>query len=1510
MTQLPDQPRNLPASLIAMVGKALLPLLAIACFLAGWLWLFGQHQLLWQRLPASTVERFIADGIASPLPPQLPVAELQAACARQPGLAARWLKRVQRAELAHCLATPADLVQGAAAERAIGQYQNQIAQQIEIANAWIIAWDAQSPARRAALLAELMQIQAPDHSALPVWLPAAWRQSWQQSTRPSLHTPIRASAPGAAVHNIAQRLRTQVQATQNRLQQINTLPKPHQARELALLATGLQLDSDYGNLLDADTPEHGPATHLASARGQLADTLEWQRRAQSYQQRGFSLTRLAALPASLFASSLVLLLAVALASRVWRGHAAALLCWSAATVLLACGQLVLTDLALTGEPALRYLAERQYQSFGLGQHWLNLTTPPIWHGVVFWWPLLLLAVGLLWLACLRNGTGRLSAPLRAWVSWSADLRWGALQSALLLMLGIMALLLLGMAAAMSEWLILLGCIGVASYLARQAAHANLGAGLEMNNLLVVASAFLLSIGGALARGDLGHALVALALALCFCWLFGWRWLRFTVLLAVLLAAGCLAQALLANHAVGPLAWLLDVLPPHAQDRINAMFDPWHADSSDLARIRWIMSSSGATGWGSGYAPWQGLSASGLQDGLPLQGPSDYVLALVVTLWGRNGGLLLMALVLLLFGLASGLGLRRALQAGTPPPLRLLTALGGFGCMVMAVKVLLSVGGVSGVLPLTGLPVSLLGYGPVTLWMALLYLALALCGQHVSEPESLRGVHLTNSPGQPQATGAVRRRALVLLLLAGGGLGLFFALAYGRLLPRTAAGSLAEIQANGQTNTQAELELAASGQRHVAQQRLQLAQAVANALVPTGQRLPPSPNPACPHLNNAIRAWDQQLASLSQMVRLPAAAGSNASTGAAAIAVASLQLDGARLLAQNPANTAHACRQLARTLGHMLENDLPRIVGRSQHGSTVNPVSTASTPTAPALPAIPRRLAADSSDYSTHNAWWGIPGCIFPATAPGQCGQTGDAGSTVLPTSGPAPEPASAHAKPWHEWQAELVQNNWFGRDLIPQLGLALRTPHAISQINGHQVATGPALGLTLDQSLQQQAQLLADCFTAHADASQCDALLPRDAGWRRRYAEGDKRYLRAGALGLVLAEVDSGRILAMAGAISDCSLFNLTRAATPEPNAPQRIPALRPNTPGTPGTTISPCAQLPDQRSGFLAQQQPALWLVPPGSSLKPLALIAGMDAQGLGQQGDAYWKGILAESRERLPIQQTALAAGQHYLDVLQGAGFAHGERELLWGSGRFLGAAWRNLAYSGNQALRASQMSLTEAEQMREQKLAGVNIDQRYGRKAVQEFLAARQVADASVGGGDIRINALGLLDVWRGIDLRARGQAHIPALHLLEQAQRAIAARPLDWASTQAASRALGMSSGVTASAWRGTAQGSCRLVFERCPVQGLAGVSGKTGSADFLTEEDGPYVKSGLQIPAKLFAAVFTGADGKRYAISAMALRVRETAHGGSNSRTLELHSSSPAEAALLIMRKMGVNVTEK
>jgi hypothetical protein len=140
---------------------------------------------------------------------------------------------------------------------------------------------------------------------------------------------------------------------------------------------------------------------------------------------------------------------------------------------------MLVDIALTGDASLRYLAVRQFLSFGLGDWWipLGVALPASgWgalSGLVLWVPLLVLSGVLLCLRALGDGAGWLMAPVRGWVHMASDAHWGwsVAQAFALLLLGLALVFFLGMPAAVSELLILLGCVGVATYVARQATYA-------------------------------------------------------------------------------------------------------------------------------------------------------------------------------------------------------------------------------------------------------------------------------------------------------------------------------------------------------------------------------------------------------------------------------------------------------------------------------------------------------------------------------------------------------------------------------------------------------------------------------------------------------------------------------------------------------------------------------------------------------------------------------------------------------------------------------------------------------------------------------------------------------------------------------------------------------------------------------------------------------------------------------------------------------------------------------
>lgn len=1425
---------HLPAP-TRVVRQALALLATALFFLAGWAFIGQQQTLLWQRLPASAVDRFVADRVAAPLPSPLPAAALQPLCANAPSwLATLWGAR-QRTEIANCLNGPAPLegAQAEASAQAAGAYRAQLAAQIKAAQAWLAEHDAQAAAQRSALAAQLAQIQQHPAGALPALAQAtapvvAWVGA-QPST--AVREAVGRAQPADAM---AALLRQRIASTEALLKREPAAgDRTRHARNLGLAAAGLMVVVDYGQL--------PAAAHLTTDKGTLADVLEWQRRSQAVAARGFSLERLQGVGSMLFLSALLLVGVAALTG-------GPVLLWAGATQLVGFGALMLIDLALTGDASLRYFAERQFLSLGSGSRWLplDLWLPATLAGapLVLWWPMVGVAAALVALRLARQGQGLLFAPVRAWVQGGAGPLAGAAQALLLAVLGAVAVVAAGMPAAVSEWLIALACLATATYAARQAAFANTGAGLQWPGLVVVAGTFLAAVGLSLQRGDLGHALVALAMGGCFLWLFGNGLLRWAVVAVVVAGLGLLITGLLGGDDGGPVvAHLVQWLPPHAQDRVNALFDPFHANSSDLARTRWLMASAGATGWGPGYVPWQGLVAARVHDGLPLQGPSDYVTALVVAQWGHLGGLALMGAVLVVFGASGFVAARTTLRPGMPLAWRLLAGVGLFGCVVMAGKVLLSAGGVLGLLPLTGLPVALLGYGPVSLLAGLLYLALALGTARVPAVMS-QGVHVH---AHRIDRGAVRRRSQG--LATAGGVGLALLLGGGLL-------RLADDEDS-------------APKRHESRPRLTLAQDVAQAIVaagvggelaqPEAAGAAPKGQAAgfsCPQVHAAAAAWNERLKAVPD------------TTGAGP-----LRLDAAALLASRAVASARECKALARDLGQMLGGDWRRIVGPAEApGAVAKATGLLVTHRAKGPTAEPR-------DYTTGNAWWGVPGCTRPlASAPGAA-LPADAAAACAAAGGAGALDESSWTDPWLQ------------QALLPRLQAAVRVPQGERRVNQRAVPTGPVVGETLDPALQATAQRIADCYTARRTGADCEGVLPMDAGWRQRhFAPGS---LRAGSLAVVLTEVDTGRVAAMAGAVSDCSAAALQRGA--QPDADGRMRALRDG---------QPCAQLPDVRSRFLLTQHPALWMVGPGSSLKPLAALAGVETGQITPAQDVRWKSILAESHEQTPVQAVALGAGERYLQLLGAAGFVPTPDELLWGgsagqpaAAATLGVRWRAATRAGHEQLRATALPFATMQVMRREKEAGVNVDKLHGQTQVTEYLAARRLADSSVGGADLRISAMGLVDVWRRFDLAQRGAADAAATHLLERPGQAVPRAPLALGSAAGAARVVGMTTGITSTQWKGTAQGSCRVVFGSCPATGLLDLAGKTGTADFLTAEDSPYVKDGLQIPAKLFGGVFS-AQGKRWAVAVMALRNRDA-----RGTSLDLQSSAAAEAGLTLVREM-------
>ncbi|MBC7619036.1 MAG: FtsW/RodA/SpoVE family cell cycle protein [Candidatus Saccharibacteria bacterium] len=1427
---------NLPPTLFKPTPVAQLALrlaLGWLVFLLGWGWLASQHSLLWQRLPGTAPHRYAADALTTPLPSAMKRKELLQWLCPQTDAQPVWQALLQPPQ-SQCLAlwqpgadSGAPKFTAEQTRTAWSRFEQVLDAQVTSVTQWQADASSGLADKRVELAMQLAQIQSanPATSNHALAALARWVPGWFGSGFGALREPVGREAVSRDVATEVQRFDratqiARIQLAQARDPAMRRAPTDEQLRDLGLAAAGLKLAVDYG--------QYPARVSLASDRQSLADQLEWQRRAQQHTAQGFDLNRLHGLGKTLLVSSVLFVLIVMAC-----GGSVAI--WSLATVLLGTGALLLTDLALTGDPALRYLAHRQFVVFSAGGVPVDLTLQvpmPAFLGLgsplTLWWPLLGVAMGVVALRLVRRGTLWAWAPLRAWVGWGDSPLKNGLQMALLVLVGSAAAFALALPATASESLIALGCLGVSTYWARQTAYANTGAGIQWNTLLVVACALGLALVLSVLRADFGHALVAAALGLCFAWLFGARGLRTGVLVLGVATAIVLAWSVAQGELVEPLQWLASVLPAHAAERLQSMVDPFSANSSDLARTRWLMHSGGLWGWGPGYVPWQGLSPARLADGLPLQGPSDYVVSLSTAVWGSAGGVGLFAGVCTVFLTGAIQAARTSLRPGMSEPVRLLAAFGFCGCVAMLVKAMLSLGGVVGWLPLTGLPVALLGYGPISTLAGLLYLMLALGLPH-AQPQHAASATV-NVRAQQIARGRVGERGRALGALVWSALVVCW------------LGSVWLLQR----------PLNADEQSHTAKLRQQLTQTLINNVNAAEKKDEKALTQACPHLGAVAKAWQAKLQS-QPLVSKDASA-----DGALRLNVVGVARDLGVL------DTSRRCAALARELGAAL----------SSPQQLANPVV--------------------SVDYATRNAWWGLPGCVR-TSATGRDGKTLPK-ETCLPGEDAPGLPSSIPLDPW------------ISAELALRLRASTRQAVGQQQVNHRTVPVGPLLNLSLNERIQSLAQTISSCFAGKQSGTACEAVLPRDEAWQKKhFAPGQ---VRAGAIGITVAEVDSGRVVALAGALSDCSAAMLRARAQANEEGP--LTAL-------PASSIQPCAQVPDARSAYLLGYSPALWMVSPGSSYKPWAILAGIDSGLVPAAEDGRWLRILAESEDYVSIQRLALDSGATYLRTMRQASWQTGCVDLLWGisplecnkkatpksspidtmqATQALQNTWRNELVQGHEKLVVTGLKAAQVQTMRREKESGVNIDKLYGNATVTRYLQARALADASVGGGDVRTNTLGLVNAWRLLDLRARGEQQAPGLHLLESQMQASSSVALNAYSTQAARRVLGMTTGITASLHKGTAQGSCRRVMGQCPATGWPALWGKTGTGDFLVADNSPFVKANSQIPSKLFGGVFE-LNGTRYAIGVMATRVRD----GAKSNTLELTSSAPAEAALTLLREL-------
>jgi len=221
---------------------------------------------------------------------------------------------------------------------------------------------------------------------------------------------------------------------------------------------------------------------------------------------------------------------------------------------------------------------------------------------------------------------------------------------------------------------------------------------------------LIAIAAVVAKinGDTGHAAMAVAMAL---------------LLSLYIGQGRLIALTYAVTAV-IVFWAYTHSMEIPTSRFEERIAVWAGAKSligpdDLFRVREIATSGLPWGWGYGQTPWQGFGAF---TGAPLQLQSDYTAPALMAVLGWAG----LVIALLVPASFACLGIAQ-LRKSTGPASRssiFVLAFSGWGCIAVAVRSLVSIAGSFGLLPLTGVPIAPLSFGPVAAAAALTYAMLA------------------------------------------------------------------------------------------------------------------------------------------------------------------------------------------------------------------------------------------------------------------------------------------------------------------------------------------------------------------------------------------------------------------------------------------------------------------------------------------------------------------------------------------------------------------------------------------------------------------------------------------------------------------------------------------------------------------------------------------------------------------------------------------------------------------
>ena len=648
--------------------------------------------------------------------------------------------------------------------------------------------------------------------------------------------------------------------------------------------------------------------------------------------------------------------------------------------------------------------------------------------------------------------------------------------------------------------------------------------------------------------------------------------------------------------------------------------------------------------------------------------------------------------------------------------------------------------------------------------------------------------------------------------------------------------------------------------HRSSERADILRRLSVAIVPT-QRAQTIKG-ACPELANVKNALDTKLAALGQ-----------ARDDHPAVIRSRYALDILRLAENDELTDSRRCRHLAEAVDEEVKRSWRLfMVADTWKENAYNRESAAWGDRS----WIPRL-----SDIDTPDAWALQKGCISDAQS--------------KPLSG------VCNGKPVNRLDT-LIADPQLREALDVRLAQIARSPSGhTTMAYGKEFPVGRGAKITLDQKLQNHADQLARCFTG--DTTSCRDVLPKHLQSDWHFQEGA---IRAGATAVTVVKVVTGEVVAASGSISDCTRKNLDRTAASvmKPGGVSRWPLFRDG-------SDELCAQVPDRsgRAGYLTHS-PLFWLVGPGSTNKPAAFLASLDAGHISTVQDAYFRTILAKSHDpdggQMVPQRLARQAAPNYRHLMDYLGFT--------GTGRSVDVLTGTPGNPGtpgtwSQTLRAGFVDEKFAvddrtfQRVYEAKRSGRNADALFGSSTVSEYLKAYRLGISAIGSGDIRHTVWGLADWTRRLALRAEGDRTMPATHMVVLEGSEVVEVDLSFSRPESVQRLLGMLGAATSAKEGGTAAGSCRTAFGACPLDGHPNiVFAKTGTAETGPGgEASPWIKSGGAgtPPAKLFMMAFRGADGELYAAAAMTLRIR--ARIGSSQP--ELQSNSAAELAMLLARPL-------